>query len=196
MMQKLIWLLVFALFQAPRAHSVELLGLISYDGSIYSQKPANYTGNSGGIGYGFLGRLDLGPGLIESGFLYTATSIKTQEPFGDVKTQGAFWIIPLLYRVYVLPPFFSVAFGADYAILSNNQVEVAGSSLGPSASSGFRSHFGLEGSLEALQDLGENLSAVLDLRYRYGLADAINLNGTGVRYQTFIISLGIQKRLE
>jgi hypothetical protein len=195
MKQKLNWLLLLTLFQAPLAHSVELLGLISYDGTNYSTKPANYKGSGGGIGYGFLGRLDFGPGLIETGFLYTATSITTTEPFGDVKTNGSFWIIPLMYRIYVVPPFISVALGVDYAILSTSSVEVAGSQIG-NYSSGYRSHFGLEGSVEALQDLGENLSAVLDVRYRYGLANTLSLSGVGVRYQAYIISLGLQKRLE
>ena len=196
MKQKLNWLLLLLIFQAPLAHSIELLGLISYDGSAYAKKPSNYVSSGGGIGYGFAGRLELGPGLIESGFRYTATSVTTSELFGNVKTTGSFWIIPLLYRVYVVPPFLSLAIGPDYAILSNTQIELNSSSLGGNYSSGYRSHFGLEASAEALQDLGENLSAVLDVRYRYGLADTINLDGTGLRYQAYIISIGIQKRLE
>jgi hypothetical protein len=196
MKQLFLGFALFLLVQSPIAQAVELVGLISYDLSAYSKKPANYSSSGGGIGYAFFGREDLGPGLIETGLMYTATSITTQEPFGTVKTSGSFWIIPLLYRVYVVPPFLSVAIGPDYAILSSNQIEVEGSSLGTNYTSGYRSHFGVEGSVEALQDLGENLSAVLDIRYRYGLADTLSLSGNGVRYQTYFISLGIQKRLE
>jgi hypothetical protein len=187
--------LLFAI--APRAQAFEVYGLVSYDASQYSGKPSNYSDSGGGAGYGFFGKLDFGPGQIESGFLYTVTSISTQEPFGLAINSGSFWQIPILYRVYVLPPFVSVAFGPDYAIVGYNRVTVAGAEVSSDASSsGYKSNFGLEADVQGLQDLGENLSAILDIRYRYGLGNAISVDGAGVRYQAFIISIGLQKRLE
>ena len=193
---KYLALLALAFVCAPKANAFEVYGLVSYDGSVYSGKPSNVTDTGGGVGYGFFGRLDLGPGQIESGFLYTVTSVTTQEVFGSAKTSGSFWEIPILYRIYVLPPFVSVALGPDYAILGYNRVTVDGGNVADGFSSGYKSHFGFEADVQALQDLGENLSGVLDFRYRYGLADALHIDGVGMRYQAFTISLGLQKRLE
>ena len=172
-----------------------MLGLVAYDGSLFSPAASNQVGSAGGIGYGFFGRLDLGPGMIESGFLYSQMSITTHYAFGDVKSSGGYWIIPLLYRIQLLPPFFSIAAGPDIAILGSNRVSVD-ESLYSVPSSGFKTHFGAEVSLEANQDLGENLSVVLDTRYRRGFGNAITINGEGIQYHSYIIALGLQKRLE
>jgi hypothetical protein len=183
------------LFQTSNAHAFEMLGMIAYDGAINTPTPSTFQKSGGGIGYDFFGRLALGPGFMESGFLFTQTSITTNEPFGTVKTSGSFWIIPLLYRIYVLPPFLSIALGPDYAVLGTNAISIHDSSVG-TGTGGYHSHFGLEGSIEAVQDVGENLGIVVDLRYRRGLANAIILDGTSVRYDSFMISLGIQKQLQ
>ncbi len=192
-------LFAFSLWFIPNSFSFEMLGLIGYSGSLFSSQPSNYVRAGGAVAYGFMGRLNLGSGQLESGFLYTQASITNRQLFGDVKTLGSYWIIPFLYRLPVLPPFVTLALGPDFAILGTNSITVDGNVVNAS-SSGFKSHFGLQLSAQAIQDVGENLSVVLDTRYRRGLGDAILItdNGVnqGVKYQAFFILLGLQKRLE
>ena len=187
--------LVISLLNTAPSHAYEMLGMISYNLAQVNPKPLNYTSSSNGIGYTFLGRMDLGPGQLESGFQFILTSIKTQETFGELKTTGSYWILPLMYRYIFLPPFFSVAVGMDYAVVGTNSLSVSGTQVN-GLTSGYRSHFGTQVSLEANQDLGENLSGVIDVRYRGGLANAISFGGTGSKYNFWIIGLGIQKHLE
>jgi len=181
---------------ASTAHAIEMAGFVGYTGSIYPSKPIEYVRTSGGVGYGFLTRLDLGPGQIESGFLYTPTSITYTVGASAVKTNGSYWILPLQYRIPLYAPFFSLSVGPDFALKGNTSYTIEGASVSPSAS-GYKSHFGLQASVQAAQDLGENLSAILDLRYRQGLNTAITLiNDQSTRLNFFMISLGIQKRLD
>lgn len=184
---------------ARRAFSFEMFGVLGYGGSLFNPKPTNYASSGGAVTYGFMGRVDLSYGQLESGFLYTQASITNHQLFGDVKTLGSYWIIPVLYRVPAFSPYLSFAVGPDFAVLGTNTISVDGNLVNAS-SSGFKSHFGIEASAEAVQDLGENLSALVDLRYRQGLGDAINIqNGasaSGIKYQAYFILLGLQKRLE
>ena len=102
-----------------------------------------------------------------------------------------------MYRYVVFPPFLSIAAGLDYALVGNNEVLIGGSALTTNPTSGYKSHFGYEISAEASQDLGENLSAVLDVRYRGGLGNAIYYTDQEVsKYSFWIIALGIQKHLD
>lgn len=199
MVRSLHALFCFSLLFSTPAFSFEMLGLVGYGGSIFSSPPSNYQSSGGGVAYSFLGRIDLGPGQLESGFLYTQTSITNRQLFGSVKTLGSYWIIPLLYRLPVIPPFFSLAIGPDFAILGSNATSIDGSALSGS-NDGFKSHFGAEISAEAVQDLGENLSAVMDLRYRHGFGDAISVKNAstsqGLGYRAYVIAIGLQKRLE
>ena len=172
-----------------------MVGLINYNISEVNPKPSSFLKSSNGIGYTFLGRVDFGPGLIEGGFQFTPASITTQQSFGVVTTTGTYWILPLMYRYVFLPPFFSVAAGMDYAVVGTNNLSVNGASM-TGLTSGYQSHFGAQVSLEANQDLGENISGVLDVRYRAGLANAISFNNQGSHYNFWIIALGIQKHLE
>ena len=183
------------LLTASSSHAYEMLGLISYNLSAIDPKPTNFTKASNGIGYTFLGRFDLGPGLIETGFQFTPTSITTTQSFGEVKVTGAYWILPIMYRYVFLPPFFSVAVGMDYAVVGSSNLSVSGAQVS-GLTSGYRSHFGVQASFDVNQDLGENISAVLDLRYRQGLADAITFSNVGSHYNYWVIALGIQKHLE
>ena len=100
-----------------------------------------------------------------------------------------------MYRYIFFPPFFSIAVGPDYAVVGTNSLSVSGTQVN-GLTSGYRSHFGGQVSLDINQDLGENMSAVLDFRYRGGLANAISFGGVGSKYNFFIIGLGIQKHLE
>jgi len=187
-------LILSALTVSP-SRAYEMLGLFSYNFSNINPKPTLYSGTKNEIGYTFLGRIDLGPGLLESGFQFIPTSISTQQAFGELKTTGSYWILPLMYRYVFFPPFFSVAAGVDYAVVGSTNLSVSGNQVA-GLTSGYQSHFGVQASLEANQDLGENLSLVLDLRYRQGLATAISFNNVGSHYNFFIIGLGIQKHLE
>jgi hypothetical protein len=179
------------------ANAFDMVGLISYNMGQLSNPPSNYVDRGNALGYGFLGRLDFGPGQIESGFLYSAVSITTSKSFGEIKSKGSYWMLPLMYRFHFLPPFFSFAAGFDYAVEGYSNIEIASASLnGNGGSSGYRSHFGYQLSLEAAQDLGENLSAVLDLRYRGGLGEAIAFDGQNTKYNFVMISIGLQKHLD
>ena len=191
----LILALVFSTLSASTAQAYDMLGMFSYNFSNINPTPSLYTGTKNEIGYTFLGRIDLGPGQLESGFQFIPTSITTQQSFGELKTTGSYWILPLMYRYTFLPPFFSVAAGVDFAVVGSTNLSVSGSQVS-GLTSGYQSHFGVQASLEANQDLGENLSLVLDLRYRQGLANAISFNNVGSHYNFFIIGLGIQKHLE
>ncbi len=177
------------------ASAFEMLGLISYNMGQVNPRPSSFKSLSDGIGYTFLGRVDLGPGQIESGFQFTPTSIVTTQTFGEITTTGSYWILPLMYRYTFIPPFFSFAVGIDYAVVGTNNFSIGGAQVN-GITTGYKSHFGAQASLEANQDLGENLSAVLDVRYRGGLANAITFSNEGSRYNFWVIALGIQKHLE
>jgi hypothetical protein len=189
------YLLALLLLSSPQAIAYEMLGLVGYDFNLMTNKPSNTVRSAGGIGYGFIGRLDLGPGRLETGFLYTPLSITTNISTIEVKTSGSYWIVPVLYRYEIVPPFLSMALGADYAIQGSTNIAANGS-LGNAASTEFQNHFGLEASLEAAQDLGEDLSLVLDIRYRYALGDAITLSNQALKYNFTMVAIGFQKRLE
>jgi hypothetical protein len=178
------------------AQAFDMVGMVSYNIGQLSNQPSNFVEKGNSLGYDFFGRLDLGPGQIESGFLYSPVSITTKVAAANVKTAGSYWILPLLYRVQILPPFFSLAAGFDYAVEGNTNIEISGGTIPSGSNSGYRSHFGYEISAEAAQDLGENLSAVLDVRYRGGFAPAIAFSGQDTKYNFVMIALGLQKHLE
>jgi len=192
---KLALFALFSILSAPASHSYELLGLISYNFSQVTPAAAVYSSTKNEIGYTFLGRVDFGPGLVETGFEFIPTSITTNQSFGPAVATGNYWILPLMYRYIFLPPFLSAAIGLDYAVCGSSLLSVSGSQAN-GITSGYKSHFGAEVSLEANQDLGENLSLALDFRYRQGLAPAISFNNVGSNYNFLIIALGIQKHLE
>jgi hypothetical protein len=176
---------------------VELMGVVGYNINQFETPPSIYRGKENAMAYGFLGKMDLGPGQIETGFLFTQATLNVQEPFGFTTISGTYWMLPLLYRYTFLAPFFSVAAGFDYALVGTRGLTVSGASLPTSTvGSGFRGHWGLEFSFQAAQDLGENLSLVLDVRRRQGLADAIALSGEGTRLHFTMVGLALQKRLE
>ena len=189
-------LAVICNFAAPTVAAIEMAGFAGYTGSLHPTKPAEYVRSTGGVGYGFLARMDLGPGQIESGFLYTPTSMTYIVGASDVKANGSYWILPLQYRIPIYAPFLSLAIGPDFALKGSTSYAIEGASVNPSAS-GYKSHFGVQSSVQVSQDLGENLSAILDLRYRHGLNTAITvINSQTTRLNLFMISLGIQKRLD
>jgi hypothetical protein len=175
------------------ARALEMQGLISYNLGKVSPEPTRYQNISNGIGYTFLGRFDLGPGQVETGFQFIPTSIALNETIGEVKYTGSHWILPLVYRFHFLPPFFSLGVGVDYAVVGTSNIVVKGVT---SASDAYKSHFGAQASLQATQDLGENISAVLDLRYRSSMGNAVQINEVGSKYSIWAISLGIQKHLD
>ncbi len=185
--------LTISLVNPVRSNAIEMQGMISYNLGKIDPTPTHYTGSSNAIGYTFLGKFDLGPGQVETGFQFVPTSITTQETIGEVKHTGSFWILPLLYRFNFLPPFFSLAAGLDYAVVGTSNIVAKGVTT---SSDEYRSHFGAQASFQVTQDLGENLSAVLDFRYRNSLANAATINNDGSKYQLWVIGLGIQKHLE
>ncbi len=191
---KFVIILMSSLLTSAPSHAYEMLGLISYNFSQVSPLPSSYSKSSNGIGYTFLGRMDLGPGQLESGFQFIPVSITTNQTF-EVTTSGSYWIIPLMYRYSFFPPFFSLGVGFDYAVVGTNNVITKGTQVS-GLNSGYRPHFGAQVSVQTTQDLGEDLSAVLDLRYRTGLAPAINYGTESSKYNFWIIALGIQKHLE
>ena len=77
--------LAICLFIAPVAQAIELTGLVSDNFGTVVTKPLHFTSNSGGVGYAFLGRFELGPGKVETGFFYAPVTINTHESFGDIK---------------------------------------------------------------------------------------------------------------
>ncbi len=176
------------------AHAVEMVGFAGYASSLYASKPTGVSNTSGGIGYGFLTRFDLGAGMIEGGFLYTPTSMTWSVGGNDVKASGSYWILPIQYHLPIYLPYLSISIGPDFAIMGNTSYSYPGSTL-PSAEK-FKSHFGAQVSVQASQDLGENLSAVIDLRYREGIGSAFTINNQSTRLNFFMTSFGIQKRLE
>lgn len=176
------------------ASAFEMTGLLGYDLNLMTNKPTNTVSTGGGIAYAFMVRTEVANnGKLESGFLYTPTSISTNYIFGDVKSTGSFWIIPLLYRFDLRSPFFSLGIGPDYATFGSSQLSVNNASI---VSSSYQSNFGAEVSFQASQEIGEDLSVVLDLRYRKGLGDAITFSNEGTKFNFALFALGLQKRLE
>ena len=109
-------------------------------------------------------------------------------------------MFPVLYRVPIYDPFVSIAVGFDYAVVGNNTLTAGGGVLN-GISSNYQNHFGAQVSLELTQDVGENMSIVLDGRYRRGLANGVAVTNTdqtvtNSKYNLIIVALGIQKRLE
>jgi hypothetical protein len=184
---------LFALSCAS-SHAVEMVGFAGYASSLYASKPTAVSKTAGGIGYGFLTRFDLGAGMIEGGFLYAPTSLTWSVGGNDVTASGSYWILPIQYHLPIYLPYLSISIGPDFAIMGNTSYSYPGSTL-PSAEK-FKSHFGAEVSVQASQDLGENLSAVIDLRYREGIGSAFTINNQSTRLNFFMTSFGIQKRLE
>ena len=188
--------LALALVFTINAHAFEVAGLVGYAGSHYSNKPTQYLESTGGVGYEFIARTDLGPGMIESGFVYSPTSVSYTLGSSEVTADGSFWIIPLLYHFSIYPPFLSMSLGPDFALKGNTHYTIQGPSISPS-DSGFQSHFGAQASLQTTQDLGENISAIIDIRYRLGLSHAISILSTETtKFNFFMVSLGIQKRFD
>lgn len=189
-----IWV-ALALTLSPAAQAVELMGLISYNITQVATPHSRFVEKDDGIGYGFLGRFDLGPGRIETGFLYAKTSITSREGSANAVISANYWIFPLLYRYAFWEPFFSIAAGFDYAAVGSRGASVNGTPIA-SVSSGFRGHWGAQFGFEAAQDLGENISAVLDVRYRLGLADAISFGSEGTKVNLWLLGIGLQKRFD
>ena len=82
---KIAIILLISLLNPISSQAYEMLGMISYNLAQVNPKPTAYTSSTNGIGYTFLGRMDLGPGLLESGFQFILTSISTQQTFGELK---------------------------------------------------------------------------------------------------------------
>jgi hypothetical protein len=195
-MEKLFTILTLLALASPApARAVEWMGMIGYNINQVATPHSRFVDKDNGIGYGFLGRLEVGRGRLESGFLYSKASITSREGSADAVINGTYWIFPLLYRYTFLEPFFSVAAGIDYAAVGSRSATINGSPIS-GVSSGFRGHWGAQIGLEAEQDLGENLSAVLDVRYRAGLADAIAFGGEGTKINFWWLALGLQKRFD
>lgn len=171
------------------------MGMVGYNLNQVPTPPSTYVTKSNATNYGFFGRYELGPGRLETGFLYTKTSITTSDVPGNMTVEGSYWIIPMLYRYAFFEPFFSIAVGPDFAIVGNRSLTANGTPISGPAS-GYRGHWGLEASFEAAQDLGENLSAVLDVRYRMGLASAVSFGGQGTKFHFWGLALGLQKRFD
>ena len=185
----------FFLFNPTLSFAHEMMGMVTYNVNHLQPLSPIATQPSNAIGYTFLGRIDLGPGQVETGFQFAPISIFTHDQNTDVTYQGSYWMLPVLYRYTFLPPFFSLAVGADYAVVGTNSASVT-SLVASTRSPGFQSHFGVQASLQAAQDVGEDLSVVLDIRYRTSLKNMISFNGSGARYQAWMVGLGIQKHLE
>ena len=180
------------------ARGFDMQGFISYDIPNFSPRPSNYVSSKGGVGYSFFGRMELGPGMIETGFLYAPFSLTTLNN-QEFKFSGSYWTFPLLYRYEFWEPYLSLAAGFDYAVEGGTQINVNGASAGASNLS-YQSHFGAVLSFQAKQDLGEDLSVVLDLRYRMGLGSAIDapngVTSTATKLNFTSIGIGISKHLE
>lgn len=186
-----VWLL-----QHGSVRALEIAGSAGFHGHEFSDKDPSYRSTSGGVGYSFSARMDAGYGFLESGFLFSPVVMNFSVGSNEVRAGGSYWILPVLYRIPVFSPFVSFGFGPDFAVRGGTSYTIQGTSLASAPSSGFRSHFGGQLSLQAAQDIGENLSAVLDLRYRRGIGPAISVQSTTSTLSTIMFSLGIQKRLE
>ncbi len=184
------------LLQHGSSRALELTGFTGYHIPYFSPKDQTCLGTPGGVGYGFSARVEAGSGSIESGFLFSPVVMNLSVGTNEVRTGGSYWILPVLYRVPLLSPFLSLGIGPDFAVRGGTTYTIQGTALSSSPASGFRSHFGGQISLQAVQDIGENLSAVVDLRYRRGLGPSISVQSTTSTLSTLMISLGIQKRLE
>ncbi len=190
----LFTVLVATLFTSPsHARVFEMEGMIQDDFPSFSFKPSqpsNYDSSGGGLGYAFYARVELGPGMVESGFLYAPVSFTTTESSSILtRFAGSYWTIPLLYRYNFWEPYFSIAAGVDYAIQG-------GTTIPTGTSNNYESHFGALASLAAKQDIGEDLSIVLDLRYRVGLATGAVYQSTQMNVSWVSVAVGIEKHLE
>lgn len=186
---------VFSLLQGP-SWAIELAGFTGSHIQNLSPRDPSFVGSGGGIGYGFTARIEAGIGSIESGFLFSPVSTTFTVGTNEVRAGGSYWILPMLYRIPLVTPFITLGIGPDFAVRGGTSYTIQGTSLASAPASGFRSHFGVQASVQAIQDVGENLAAVLDLRYRQGIGPAISVQSTPSTLGTLMISLGIQKRLE
>jgi hypothetical protein len=147
---------------------VALLLILLITGTGSAMELEGFVGHSVGIAdgegfhFGILARQDSQIATLEGGVLRTSASRNSVR-------EEKVWILPALVSIPVRAPFVSLALGPDYAITPS-------------------SHFGLESAMELNQDLGNNFSAIVDIRYREGLG------GNGLRF--FLGSFGLQKRLE
>lgn len=194
-------LLVWFVFPFASAHAelppVELMGMVGYSITDVQTPPSIYLGKDNAVSLGFLAQLELGPGKLETGFLYSKAAITVNEPFGRTNISGTYWMVPVLYRYSFLDPFFSLGAGFDYAVVGTRGLTVNGAEVSNiSVGSGFRGHWGLQFSFQAEQDLGEDVSVFLDVRRRQGLAEAIAVGTESTRVHFWMLSLGIQKRLD
>jgi hypothetical protein len=172
--------LAFLTFHAS-AHAIEITGLTGYHLSSPSPKDPSHLSTKGGVGYGFFTRP-----------VSTTFSVGTNE----VRAGGSYWILPVIFRIPLFSPFLSIGFGPDFGVRGGTSFTIQGTSLASAPASGFRSHFGAQVSLQATQELGDHLGAVLDLRFRQGIGPAISVQSTTSTLSTTQISLGIQKRLD
>jgi hypothetical protein len=187
--------LSFGLLGEP-SRALEVTGFTGWHSQSASPKDPSFSGSGGGIGYGFSTRVDAGFGGWESGFLFSPVSLNFNVGTSEVRAGGSYWILPIIYRIPLIAPFITFGLGPDFAVRSGTSYTIQGTSLASAPASGFRSHFGAQASVQAVQEVGENLAAVLDLRYRQGIGPAISIQSTPSTLATFMISLGVQKRLD
>jgi hypothetical protein len=187
--------LAFLTFHAS-AHAIEITGLTGYHLSSPSPKDPSHLSTKGGVGYGFFTRFELAYGALESGLLFTPVSTTFSVGTNEVRAGGSYWILPVIFRIPLFSPFLSIGFGPDFGVRGGTSFTIQGTSLASAPASGFRSHFGAQVSLQATQELGDHLGAVLDLRFRQGIGPAISVQSTTSTLSTTQISLGIQKRLD
>lgn len=190
-----IWIFTLVLCQISYARTFEMMGSVHYVIPQLSPNPNSFSKSTNAVGYGFSGRLELGPGQVESGFQYVPVGFMSNHSFGKVETTAGYWTFPILYRFYLFEPFFSIAGGLDYALVGNTRINSTSTNAND-LTSGFVSHFGYVFNFEAKQDVGNNLSLVLDFRFRQGLAPAITFDRTSSTLRWFAIGIGIQKLLE
>jgi hypothetical protein len=165
---------------AGSAEAAEVVALSGIGVPFYSNKSPTFTRTGGGIFLATMLRMESGAGGFETGILRAGLSAMRNEGATETRSDGSYWIVPVLYRLPLHPPFFHLAIGADYAF----------------GDSTFKSHPGLEAALQAQQDLGNDYGVVLDIRFREGLGTAFSASGqtSGIRILT--AALGFQKRLE
>ena len=182
------------------ARDFEMMGIVHSVLSQHNPKPPSFQDQGGGLGYAFFGRLEVGPGMIETGFSYLPTSMTVRQVNQSIEISGSYWTLPLLYRVELWAPYVSFAAGMDYGIVGGTQVSVNGPLQG--ATVNYVSHFGAVASLQIKQDVGENLSLMLDVRYRVGMRDALSVPdpsqgiSTASTLRMTSIGIGLVKHLE
>ena len=180
---KAAFLILFPFLWVPISFGFEVVGNVGLGLTSFNTHPPELISSKNQLSYGLLGHFEFEQTNWELGVLHTGAQMIYSSPIGEQRADSGYWLLPILYRMPISAPFFSIAFGPDYAIATH-------------PSGGFKNHGGVQLSVEGVQEIGDNYGIVGNFRFRQSLGSPFTLNGENSSLRFFLLTLGIQKRLE